>query len=384
MHLLLSTLAAAATFSDDFVDGDMSGWTVLDGEWEVAGGKMSGSSTADGPDVVVDAGLGSTDTYTVTAVTSGTESLGIVFSYADQTNHCAIVFSDDGNMYLVSGLRSEARTPAEFIANHAYTVKIEVSPTAITVYRNGVFQWNGEPNCGPYTASGWVGVSAMSGTMSLDAISVTWNGVDTDGDGAEDVEDCAPDDATISPLEREVWHDGIDTDCRADDDYDMDHDGYVADEHVGLVTENLEGSGELPGGDCDDDDDDAHPGGIEFWYDGRDGDCDGANDFDQDGDGVEVEDDCSDGDATTYPGSTTSENDGIDHDCDGKIEKTSGGGEDSGGDGGEDDDTDTGAAGGGGTECGCSSGELGRSGEGNRSAWAAGMIFGLALLLRRR
>lgn len=374
--ILLPTLAAAATYEDDFEDGDMVGWTVLDGDWAVAGGKMSGDSTVLGPDVVADAGLGSTDTYLVTGIASGTESVGFVFSYADETHHCGIVFSNDGNMYLVSGSRSEARTPSDFTANKSYTIKIEVQPTAITVYRNGVFAWNGEPNCGSYTPTGMVGVETMSGTMSLDKITVTWSGVDTDEDGAEDSEDCAPENPDISPLEREVWYDGTDTDCRGDDDYDMDHDGYVANENVGRVTDAVDGSGALPGGDCDDDDDDAYPGGLEFWYDGRDGDCDGADDFDQDGDGVGIEDDCADGDPTTYPGSTTSENDGLDHDCDGKIEKTSGGGDDSGG--GGDADSDSGVDGGGAGDCGCV------SGEGNGSGWLAGLALGALMLVRRR
>lgn len=38
--------------------------------------------------------------------------------------------------------------------------------------------------------------------------------------------------------------------------------------------------------DCDDSDSSINPGASEIWYDGIDQNCDGANDFDQDGDGV--------------------------------------------------------------------------------------------------
>ncbi|MEZ4321111.1 MAG: MopE-related protein [Myxococcota bacterium] len=49
--------------------------------------------------------------------------------------------------------------------------------------------------------------------------------------------------------------------------------------------------------DCDDSDSSIHPLGEEIWYDGIDQNCDGANDFDQDGDGWELGgNDCDDED----------------------------------------------------------------------------------------
>lgn len=80
------------------------------------------------------------------------------------------------------------------------------------------------------------------------------------------------------------------------------------------------------GEDCDDARDDAHPGASEQWYDGVDGNCDGASDWDQDGDGFETAvheshpelggGDCQDADASIYPGATDLWYDGVDANCD--------------------------------------------------------------------
>ena len=136
-------------------------------------------------------------------------------------------------------------------------------------------------------------------------------------------------------------YDGIDADCAGNDDYDLDGDGWVPlEEHIGKTTLGVPGSGgdaHLGAGDCFDapneivsDDDDAraalaafaqgdnalgvaaqviaippevdtddagaayeqlrpeqvNPGyeGSDAWYDGIDADCDGADEFNQDGD----------------------------------------------------------------------------------------------------
>ncbi len=57
--------------------------------------------------------------------------------------------------------------------------------------------------------------------------------------------------------------------------------------------------------DCDDQDPTRSPGAPEVWYDGVDQDCDGASDFDRDGDGFDAWSyggtDCDDRDATVVP-----------------------------------------------------------------------------------
>ena len=70
------------------------------------------------------------------------------------------------------------------------------------------------------------------------------------------------------------------------------------------------------GQDCDDTDHTINPNGVEIPRDGIDQDCDGALEFDDDGDGYNgVEDggdDCDDSDSTIYPTYSEIRYDGID------------------------------------------------------------------------
>jgi hypothetical protein len=74
-------------------------------------------------------------------------------------------------------------------------------------------------------------------------------------------------------------------------------------------------------GDCDDTDASINPGATEVWYDGVDQNCDGASDYDQDGDTFDSDtykgDDCDDLDPAVNPAQSEVWGDGIDQDCDG-------------------------------------------------------------------
>ncbi len=144
-----------------------------------------------------------------------------------------------------------------------------------------------------------------------------------DGSGELPGGDCDDTAGSINPDGTDVWYDGVDSNCSGDDDYDQDADGYVADEYTGLATTYADGTGSLPGGDCDDTAADASPGVTDSWYDGVDSDCAGDDDYDQDVDGFQDAvsakggDDCDDLDPSSYPGAVESFSDIIDHDCDG-------------------------------------------------------------------
>ncbi len=160
--------------------------------------------------------------------------------------------------------------------------------------------------------------------------------VDDDGDGVEANRDCDDNDASISPATPEIWYDGVDQDCQGGDDYDQDGDGYVPDEFVGLTTKGVSRSGQLPGGDCDDQEPKVSPKQPDTWYDGLDQDCGGEDDYDQDGDGYVPDEfvdlytlyvetsgqlpagDCDDDNDAVHPGVDDQPYNGYDSDCGGE------------------------------------------------------------------
>ncbi len=126
---------------------------------------------------------------------------------------------------------------------------------------------------------------------------------DVDCDGVVNEEDCAPGNSAISPNADEVWYDGIDQNCDGLNDYDQDGDGEHSDQYDGT--------------DCNDLDPRINGSAEDEWYDGIDTNCDGASDYDQDGDGFDMGGgDCDDLDPSRHPDAVES-CDGIDHNCNG-------------------------------------------------------------------
>ncbi len=126
----------------------------------------------------------------------------------------------------------------------------------------------------------------------------------------------------VAPGATEVWYDGVDANCDAASDFDQDGDGADS-----LYQDRRDGT---YGEDCYDAATDPFenpaaaepanvgPDAVETWYDGTDQDCDGADDFDQDGDTFTVDEDCDDLDAAVFPNdSAETWYDGIDSNCDG-------------------------------------------------------------------
>ncbi|MBK9647520.1 MAG: hypothetical protein IPO67_20565 [Deltaproteobacteria bacterium] len=190
--------------------------------------------------------------------------------------------------------------------------------------------------------------------------------VDTDEDGFTIATgDCLEGDAAVYPGAEERWYDGLDQDCDGND-ADQDGDGFIPEAYAAQFPDwqrRFIGHADLGLGDCWDEGEtappdaletvtlrgaDIYPGAADAWYDGVDQNCDGASDFDQDGDGYNsaydadvdglVGDDCADGspndpipkDTCTdaplpalppnqiFPGAQETWYDGVDQDCDGQ------------------------------------------------------------------
>jgi len=133
--------------------------------------------------------------------------------------------------------------------------------------------------------------------------------VDADLDGVMADLDCDDLDPAVYPGAPDPWYDGIDGNCDGADDYDRDGDGFAWAQHGGT--------------DCNDDNDRVNPDGTEIPYDSLDNDCDTTTpDNDLDGDGSWWPFDCADDDPSVGEAFEERVGDGVDEDCDGNPDGT--------------------------------------------------------------
>ena len=136
--------------------------------------------------------------------------------------------------------------------------------------------------------------------------------------------DCDDHDPEVHPQAAEVCDDE-DQDCDGDADEDLatstwyadgDEDGYGDPEEATEACSQPSGHVDNAS-DCDDGDQQIHPGAQELWYDDVDQDCAGDDDHDADADGYAAEDDCDDEEPAVHPGAEEICGDGIINDCQG-------------------------------------------------------------------
>ena len=125
---------------------------------------------------------------------------------------------------------------------------------------------------------------------------------DRDGDGFAFGRDCDDLDGSINERAADAPYDGIDSNCDGASDFDQDGDGQDAMQFGGT--------------DCVDTDPTIYTGAAESDGDKLDVNCDGPADPDRDGDGWTASLDCDDSLDAVYPGAPDAWYDGVDSNCD--------------------------------------------------------------------
>lgn len=200
--------------------------------------------------------------------------------------------SSSTSVTLTWGGALDAAWPADSKASHSWSSS--VSESSMWLIENETDRRCGGTCCwyasdtvdmssGPFHSRSLGDASGSSTYESCDAARRTWSyvefndedwanidpgtwelsGEDSDGDHITDDADCAPDDPTVRPCQTETPYDGIDQDCSGSDTTDADGDGHDA--------------AEVGGDDCDDADEDVHPGAYDDASDGVDQDCNGVD-----------------------------------------------------------------------------------------------------------
>ncbi len=139
--------------------------------------------------------------------------------------------------------------------------------------------------------------------------------------------------SAVNPGGEDTFYDGIDANCDDASDFDADADGYdtsnadysqrdgsIGDDcYDSFELDAYPASGEVTGAEAAPADVNPGVGDADLWYDGTDGNCDGQSDYDQDGDGYNLDAECDDTNAAIVPDPSVEEiwyNDD-DENCDG-------------------------------------------------------------------
>ena len=178
--------------------------------------------------------------------------------------------------------------------NDFFGVTLPLADTALVLSQRPQFtdqSWLGDP-CGEPAIAAWPDEAELY-RLSIGAFSE-----DYDGDGVPLGFDCSDLDAQVGFETEEVPGDGVDQNCDGLEAcfVDEDGDGYGVDTEL---TDDFDCDGPTfaaAGGDCDESDAAIHPGAFDVPYDGIDQDCDGRDQLDVDGDGIESPADCDDED----------------------------------------------------------------------------------------
>ncbi len=176
-------------------------------------------------------------------------------------------------------------------------------------------------------------------TWYLDSDGDGWGDEDVSWPSCEDLSgyalqagDCDDLDAAVHPGAEEVWYDGQDQDCDGGSDFDADLDGEDAQDWGGVDCDDQDATVNTQAqetcnqvdDDCDGEVDDQATGTIQWWIDA---DSDGWGDLgdanqacEAPSDGVLVSGDCDDQDQDVHPGAVDDQGDGTDDDCDGTLD----------------------------------------------------------------
>jgi pectate lyase len=175
--MLVSRADAATLFTDDFNDGNSSGWSTSGGSWSVTSGAYRQSST--GADAKAQAGTTSWTNYTVqatvtpTAFGNSTRSTGIAARAQSMTNFYSLVLVASGSLQLRrisgGGTTTLASAASAVTPGATYTLALTVNGTSLSGSVNGTQLVTATDST---FAAGRIGLVASYTSVTFDNVTV--------------------------------------------------------------------------------------------------------------------------------------------------------------------------------------------------------------------